>query len=339
MSWSGGLIKQDKYREFIDYYGPAGMAIQFHDWGEPLLNPNLPEMVKIAKRHMLYTFLSSNLSVKFDAEQVVRSGIDYMELAIDGATSESYTTYRKGGDLDLVLQNIKRLAAAKRKYGIATPLLSWRFLTFKHNELEIDQAIELARELGVNRFHIATPFPNSGVGIEPVKSHREGAMPLDIKWAKIRKDQNNFISEIQENEALERSFTRRLYDEYKHTPDELLKKQYGRTCKWLYTNMFIDADGRILPCCAKPVPSLVYGDLDTKGTGTYNSDKYVSSREWFARGCPEPSSLGCEVTACMNCPSSDTDPNMNLNMAKRLFGTYDVFKSLSNESIESLTNW
>lgn len=105
------------------------------------------------------TAFTTSLSVRrFDAEAYVKSGIDFIGLSIDGATQATYQRFRRNGDLELVLGNVRELVNAKRKLGKRYPVLAWNFLAFEHNAHEIPLAARMARQLGVNIFRVMNPF-------------------------------------------------------------------------------------------------------------------------------------------------------------------------------------
>src|SRR5690349_680575 len=105
------------------------------------------------------TMLSTNIGVKrFDADAYVNSGLDYMTVSIDGATQSVYEKYRRKGDIEAVYKNVRSLVEAKKRLGRRTPTVSWQYLAFKHNEHEIEDAIKMAEQLGVDQIMVATPF-------------------------------------------------------------------------------------------------------------------------------------------------------------------------------------
>ena len=87
-------------------------------------------------------------------EALVASGLDTINLSIDGATQATYEQYRKRGNLQLALDNARRLVAAKRRQQTAAPHLYWRYLDFPWNRHEIEMARQLARDIGVDEFGV-----------------------------------------------------------------------------------------------------------------------------------------------------------------------------------------
>ena len=121
----------------------------------------------MGKSYLLRTALSTSLSVRrVKPDNRVESGLDFMVLSIDGATQPVYERFRRGGNLELVLGNIRKLVDAKRRLGRRTPVLSWNFLAFEHNLHEIRPAARWARKLVVDQFRVVNPFDVSWDGTE-----------------------------------------------------------------------------------------------------------------------------------------------------------------------------
>jgi hypothetical protein len=85
--------------------------------------------------------------------RLVRSGIDEVTFSIDGASQESYVKYRKRGDFEKALRNLRFAVEEKRALGRDIPFLNWRYILFTHNDsdAEMERARGLASEIGVDR--------------------------------------------------------------------------------------------------------------------------------------------------------------------------------------------
>ncbi len=83
------MMSMERYRKLIDDLGDYAMLLEFYNWGEPLLNKNIYEMVEIASKRGISTIISTNFSVPFDeerAEKLVKSGLGILGAGIDGAS-------------------------------------------------------------------------------------------------------------------------------------------------------------------------------------------------------------------------------------------------------------
>ncbi len=149
------MMPMDMYQRLIDELGDHALLIDFYNWGEPLLNKNIYEMIRLASDKGLSTIISSNFSVPFDserAEKLVASGLAAIGAGIDGARQQSLEQYRVGANFDLVMENIRLLVEAKRKLKSTTPDICWSFHVFEHNQHEVDEARAAAAELGISFF-------------------------------------------------------------------------------------------------------------------------------------------------------------------------------------------
>lgn len=271
--WPPATLAPDRFTALLKLYGPYAVGIYFCNYGEPLLNPHTPAFIRLAKSCLLWTGLSTSLSVpRFDAEAYAASGLDEMVLSIDGATQPVYARFRRRGSLDLVLDNLRRLVAARRRLGSRTPHLAWHFLAFEHNLHEIPRAERTARAIGVDRFSVVVPFD--------VAWDDPAIRPAPVRPS-TRRFHWNFCRSFPETSdpelfapALAATWSARATADDPHPP--------GHTCHWLYKNLVMDAAGRILPCCAAPRPDadLAFTTLDAGGDH-YNSDKHRAARRVF----------------------------------------------------------
>jgi MoaA/NifB/PqqE/SkfB family radical SAM enzyme len=280
--WHNGTLSEERLAALLKVYGPYAIGVYFCNYGEPLLNLNTPKLIRLAKRYLMWTALSTSLSVgRFDPEAYVASGLDFMVLSIDGATQPVYERFRRNGNLELVFENIRKLAGAKRRLGKRTPVLSWNFLAFEHNAHEIRLAIRTARRLGVNQFRVVNPFEVSWEDpeIRPAEV-KAGVRRLDwMSHSELPENWNPFPGSV-DADAIMRAFE----SPWKGPASSEGPPSSGHTCHWLYKNMVMDATGRILPCCGAPRPdgSLVFAVFDGNGDDPFNSEKYRQARSFFS---------------------------------------------------------
>jgi len=348
--WPEGNLDPEVYSAFIKRFGPYASTVLFYNWGEPLLNRHTPSFIRQAKSYLLHTSLSSNLSVKFDAEALVLSGLDYMILSIDGATRQSYEHYRRGGRFDLVLDNVRKLVEAKKRHKMATPMLSWQFLMFEHNKHEVEQAKALARELGVNDIKFARPYD---VIWEPeLVPCKDAAGDLYVVGYEQGPGYNCFDLMANTSPSFSGIFQDSWFAKLPSGHESMFNKRQGRTCQWLYTSISMDAHGRYLPCCYVPRNnagfSYVFADARLGGeVNPFNSELYRYSRQHFAwlselerpDGVAPMLSDGQPATYCVACPDRYGEPLVSAFHLKRYLQGLDSFGVLSPESVEMIAFW
>lgn len=142
----------DLYRQTLAELGDYLFELEFTNWGEPLLCPQLPTMVREAHERGISTTVVTHLSVPLDdtrAEELIASGLTILGVSIDGARQEVYERYRVNGRLSLVLENCRRIVAAKKRLRARWPRIIWSYHTFPHNLGDVERAASMAAELGM----------------------------------------------------------------------------------------------------------------------------------------------------------------------------------------------
>ena len=119
--------------------------------GEPLLAPDFDEMVEYAcARGVRVGFNTNGTFLTRDrSERLVRAGIDWLHVSLDGATKETYEGIRDGSDFEKVRRNIADLVEVRREHGSDRPTIQLVFVTMRRNLHELSALVQLAARLGV----------------------------------------------------------------------------------------------------------------------------------------------------------------------------------------------
>jgi len=152
-----GKMAYDVFTAILDELGPYAYKLELFNWGEPLLNRELPRLIAYATDRSVATLVSTNLSFPMSDEyvrSVVQAGLTCLTASVDGAEQHAYEQYRRGGNLSLVLQNLRTFVRVRRELGSVTPSICWQYLAFAHNEAQIDEARRLAADVGVDNFSL-----------------------------------------------------------------------------------------------------------------------------------------------------------------------------------------
>ncbi|MCW5982963.1 MAG: radical SAM protein [Bryobacteraceae bacterium] len=156
-----GLMPVPLFKKVIDEIGDRLYMVFLFNWGEPFLHSGICEMIRYAHERRIYTCVHTNFSLRWGeagAEKIVDSGLSFLNVSADGVSQDVYSVYRRGGNIERVLGNVRALVEVKRRRRSSRPYLVWRYVAFKHNEHEIEPARKLAGELGVDEFRVIRGF-------------------------------------------------------------------------------------------------------------------------------------------------------------------------------------
>jgi len=149
----------DRFDHVLGELAPRMRNLALWNYGEPLLNKELPAMIAHAKEAGVRVVkVSSNVHF-LDGERglaLLRSGLDVLILSVDGASAETYATFRKDGDFERVAGSVAWLCAEKKRLGLDKPRIELQFIVMRHNEHELPEMRRLAREWGVDRLRVKT---------------------------------------------------------------------------------------------------------------------------------------------------------------------------------------
>jgi MoaA/NifB/PqqE/SkfB family radical SAM enzyme len=149
-----GTLDYDTYCKMLDQVSWHAYKLILYMWGEPFINKNIFRMIEYATAKNLAVQISTNMNVfrpEIDAPKLVASGLEHMIVALDGVSQEVYKTYRVGGRVDKVIQNVEAIVAEKKRQGKRDPFIELQYIVFPHNRHEMDRVRELAERLEVDR--------------------------------------------------------------------------------------------------------------------------------------------------------------------------------------------
>ena len=182
------FLKFEDFKKTIDS-NPWIRSIELSNWGEIFLNRELLKIAEYAYKKKVVLNAGTGVNLNTVSEEMLEGLVKYrfgrITFSIDGASSETYKIYRKGGDFKTVMANIRKINEFKVKYQSALPKLLWQFIVFGHNEHEILLAGQMARKFGME-FYVKfawddfSPVKNEevvrdllGTGVMNRKGYRE----------------------------------------------------------------------------------------------------------------------------------------------------------------------
>ena len=164
-SWSEsvGSMEMVTYRRLVDGLRgvPSLRTIAFWGFGEPLLHPNIVEMVALAKELGAKTELITNglLLDREMAEGLVMAGLDTLVVSVDGTSPESHADIRSGADLRVVQKNVEGLHATRRANSRENPEIGIEFVVMRRNVSELPNLRRLAYSLNASFIIVTNVLP------------------------------------------------------------------------------------------------------------------------------------------------------------------------------------
>jgi MoaA/NifB/PqqE/SkfB family radical SAM enzyme len=147
-----GYLKLKDFRKLLDL-NPSLERIELSNYGEIFLNPHLLQILEYAHGKGVAMTMENGVNLNHVKDEVLEGVVKYqvriLLCSIDGASAETYRTYRVRGDFDTVIRNIEKINILKRRYRTEWPRLIWQFVVFGHNEHELPLAREMAGRLGM----------------------------------------------------------------------------------------------------------------------------------------------------------------------------------------------
>jgi len=124
------------------------IVVLYHG-GDPLLNSRFYDMVrkiKLIKPAIFIKSVTNGMALnKSNAVSLISSGIDAIEISLDGSSSEESMSIRKNSDTDKIINNIRKLINLRSEMGSETPKISLattQFIKSKEESFPLQPAKE-----------------------------------------------------------------------------------------------------------------------------------------------------------------------------------------------------
>jgi radical SAM protein with 4Fe4S-binding SPASM domain len=257
----------ERFKKIVDRFAPFVYEVNLHNWGEPLLNPDLFKMIEYAQNKNIGTNMSTNLNTprETDIDNLTRSNLEYLIVSLDGTTDDVYAKYRRRGDFNLVMSNLRALVEKRYSLNRKTPVIEWQFIVMKHNIHQVEDARHIARQIGVDILRF---------------------VPVGLPFAAKDKDRlkREWFPEIEgkgnRGESWEHQF---------------LQKPRKSACFYLYRSLTVNPNGRVAPCCIVYGEGTGFGDLLKQSPREiWNNEHYQSARSLFSRNGQAAAHTICE---------------------------------------------
>lgn len=240
-----GELIVEQVKSLIKELSKRGTEFLSIGGGEPLLYPQLIEVVKYAIKNGVSVEISTNASLVNDdiISKLKNVGLKFIQVSLDGATAETYSKIRKGGDFNKVIDNIRKLV----KHFIISTCVVVNKLNYK----EIKDIVDFSISLGVKFFRI---IPLMEIG----RASKIGRLQLsknefqDLYKMIIRKRGNT-------KDKIFIQFNENLIVPQRKNISWMPNNHYG--CSAGRTTCGIDSCGNVYPCSYMTFDELKCGNI------------------------------------------------------------------------------
>ncbi|MFA5032178.1 MAG: methyltransferase domain-containing protein [bacterium] len=210
---------------------PQVKDIDIYNWGEPLLHPNLVELISFAKSLQFEVNISSNLNKTVDFYEIMQYNPKNFCISLSGWYQNTYNRFHAGGNIEKVKMNMHLLSLAKEQTGATTNVYIY-YHKYKTNLMEMKLMEKYAKDLG---FGFATYYAKHMVFEELI------ALADNF----MGKNKDEFITSEYLLPVL---------------PAMEIAKKYRMPCPLLYNQIAFTYKGEVLQCCGTFEPEGIVGN-------------------------------------------------------------------------------
>lgn len=226
------FLSFNEFKKIIDQTHKKLIYLQLYFQGEPFIHKQIYDFIHYAVSKKIFTSTSTNGHFLNDenCKKIVSSGLHQLIVSIDGTTQETFEKYRKGGNLEKVLQGIKNLQKAKIKEQKKLPHIVIQFVVFSTNEHQIEAMQKIAKNLKISDLRLKS------AQLDPFKNGND-LMPKNKKYSRYRKNKNE------------------IYE---------LKRKRNFKCFRVWSTAVISSNMELLPCCFDKSGRHSFGNVKQK---------------------------------------------------------------------------
>ncbi len=236
-------------------------------YGEPLLNPDLPQILDEFKaRRIRLEMTNKGVLLTPDIRKVLLGRRLTLYVSVDSATGVGYRRYRHAS-LDRILDNLRDLCIEKERDG-GLPRVIVSFIAMSSNFEEFEQFLERMVAIGVDAIKIRSLFCDPG--FEVISA---GASSRRFDYRRELLDDATLAEFLDKAKTLARSAGIPLVCEHDFGGD--LEHAKVPLCREPWETIYVLRRG-IMPCCFSKYPLFTWGELRDKTLAQFVKDAWNS---------------------------------------------------------------
>lgn len=282
--WLGTNLSLATFKTLLPYFKKTKL-VYLQGWGEPLLNPEFFEMVRLAKAQGVKVgFTTNGTLINEDlAEKIVFSKVDVLALSLAGI--ETNDRLRKGTSLNQVLKAIETINSVKTLKQ-QNPQIHIAYMLLRSNEYELERLPEFLAEYGIREIIVSL------LDFVPSKDLEEECLaPQTEEDFNLLKKRAEKVAEKAKSLGLKMIF---------NLPSPCSQ---GRVCSENpIKSLFINSLGMVSPCVFTGIPvkqktNVYFGNIHQETLkAIWNKQEYKEFREAHLSRAKPP--------VCATCPKA-----------------------------------
>lgn len=248
----------DDFKRLIDEQHGL-VEIKLQGIGEPVLQgDDLFEMISYARQRRIWVRTTTNASLlhlRDNHRKLIDTGVNEVQVSIDGADAETFQSIRRGSVFERVASNCQLLNAYCREAG--RPVTKMWTVVQKANAHQLEQLVDHAGEWG---FHSLVFSLNVWDWALENWTERNTAVTVD-----------HTLDPDRLEGLIERGRRQGVTVTFWHV-SERYSTRAGRLCPWPFERAYVSSDMRVVPCCFISNP-----DVYELGTAQAFSDVWLGS--------------------------------------------------------------
>lgn len=244
-----GVMSFERLKQIVEPVKSHVTDIRLYNFGESFLVPDFVDIVKYLNDQKITLTIHTNGNIKdptkIDIFKKISTNVKIF-FSIDGISQNTYSFYRKRGNLKLAMKNMQNLVDIKKANKLSNIVVVWQFLIMKENVGDVDKVKEMAKKIGVDILAFKT------ISINENHPRYDEFVPTQRKYQRVKT---------------------------KNAKKEKMCNYIDPGCPTVLW------DGRVVACCIGPAKKHVFGNAFSESLASiWDKPVYKDFRDDFANG-------------------------------------------------------
>ncbi|HZO90091.1 MAG TPA: radical SAM protein [Chthonomonadaceae bacterium] len=182
-----GDMDFENYKKILAQF-PYVMNLSLNGFGEPMMYKHFFEVVEYSRKERPWCkigiYSNGMLINEEKAYRLMNCGLTELNISIDAAYPDTYRRVRRGGKLDVLHENIRRLVRVRQETRARFPMIGMNFVMLNDNEGELVPFVEQAAEFSVDFLNCIT-YASYDWGFKNKRTPDSYKRELDAAWKRM----------------------------------------------------------------------------------------------------------------------------------------------------------